>query len=685
MNTLIRLIFLAVLLTPFMGKSQIDRSIRPIPGPAPKVKIGKPQTFTLENGLKVLVVEDNKLPRVSINMSMDNDPYLLGDKAGLDQLLGSLLGKGSTKTSKDSFEEEIDFMGVSLEVYENGAFASGLSRYFDKMLQMMGEASLMPNFTQEELDDERSKAIEGLKSEEKNAGAIANRVRDVLVYGRNHPFGEFVTPESLNRITLDDVKSHYNQFFVPGKAYMVVMGDVKFADVKQKVTAYFGAWKKAVPPSSSFNDPANVSKTQICFVDVPNAVQAEVSFVNSVKLTMTDPDYFASLIANEIVGGSFESYLNKTLREKKAWTYGARSSLSASKFVTSFRAGAPLKQAVLDSAVLEIMTQINKIRDEFVSTEDLELAKATFIGDFIRESAKPRSISTYALRIETQGLPKGFYEKYLENIQNVTKEDVKRASNKYFLTNNAQIIIAAKGSEVSEKLEKIGIPVFYFDKYGNPTSKPQSKQLDPSITVTTVLNSYLNAIGGIEKVKAVNSLKTFGNAQVTGAPSPIAITSTTMKNGYSMTEMGMAGMTMFKQVVTPKSGFRMQQGNKKEMDADELKNAQKNATPFRELIMLSSTDVKLIGIEKVEDVDAYVLQEGKTKYFFDVSKGYKIAQATDTDVNGESVTMWTYFKDYRVIDGIKVPFNIVQNVGFELDIQIKDAIINREVSEKDFK
>lgn len=685
MNTLIRLVILAVLLIPFIGQSQIDRSIRPTPGPAPKVKIGKPQTFTLENGLKVLVVEDNKLPRVSINMSMDNDPYLLGDKAGLDQLLGSLLGKGSTKTSKDSFEEEIDFMGVSLEVYENGAFASGLSRYFDKMLQMMAEAALMPNFTQEDLDDERSKAIEGLKSEEKNAGAIANRVRDVLVYGRNHPFGEFVTPESLNRITLDDIKSHYNQFFVPGKAYMVVMGDVKFADVKQKVTSFFGTWKKAFPPSSFLNEPAIVSKTQICFVDVPSAVQAEVSFVNSVKLTMTDPDYFASLIANEIVGGSFESYLNKTLREKKAWTYGARSSLSASKFVTSFRAGAPLKQAVLDSAVLEIITQINKIRNEFVSTEDLELAKATFIGDFIRESAKPRSISTYALRIETQGLPKDFYEKYLENIQNVTKEDVKRASNKYFLTNNAQIIIAAKGSEVIEKLEKIGIPVFYFDKFGNSTSKPQSKQLDPSITVTTVLNAYLNAIGGIEKVKAVNTLKTFGNAQVPGAPSPIAITSTAMKNGYSMTEMGMAGMTMFKQVVTPKSGFRMQQGNKKEMDAEELKNAQKNATPFRELAMLSSTEVRLIGIEKVEDVEAYVLQEGKNKYFFDVSKGYKIAQTTDTEVNGESKTMWTYYRDYRDVDGIKVPFNIVQNVGFELDIQIKDAIINREVSEKDFK
>lgn len=685
MKTFKYITVLTMMILPFIGLSQIDRSKRPAPGPAPKVKLGKPQTFTLDNGLKVLVVEDNKLPRVSINMTMDNDPHTLGNKAGLDDLMGSLLGKGSMKTSKETFEEEIDFMGATLEVFQSGAFASGLSRYFDKMLSMMAEAALMPNFTQEELDKERNKAIEGLKSEEKSAGAIAARVRDALVFGKNHPFGEFVTSESLNRITLDDVKAYYEKYFVPGKAYMVIMGDVKFNDVKQKVTQYFGAWKKAMPPTSLYVEPGNVAKTQINFVDVPNAVQAEVSFVNSVKLTMNDPDYFAVLIANEIVGGSFESYLNKTLREEKAWTYGARSSLPASKHITSFRAGAPLKQAVLDSAVLEVLAQINRIRDEFVSDEDLELAKATFIGDFIRESAKPRSISSFALRIETQGLPKDFYEKYLENIQKVTREDVKRVSNKYFLTNNARIVVAAKGSEVIDKLEKTGIPVYYFDKFGNPTEKPQTKKLDAQTTVGTVLATYFAAIGGADKVMAVNTMKTFGSASIPGAPAPLSITMTSMKSGYSMMEMAMGGMTLVKQVVTPKGGFTSQQGQKKEMEGEELKNAQKNAAPFKELQLVGNSNVKLIGIEKVEDVDAYVLQDGDKKYYYDMNKGFKVAESNEVDNEGEKMTVWTYYRDYREVDGIKVPFNIVMNIGFELDIEVKDVVINKEVSEKDFK
>ena len=684
MKSLQYILGICLLFTTMQIQAQVDRSQRPKPGPAPKVIIGKPQTFTLPNGLKVLVVEDKKLPRVSINMSMDIDPYLLGDKAGLDELLGAMLGKGSTKTKKDVFEEEIDFMGATLEIYQSGAFASGLSRYFDRLLSMMAEAALMPNFTQDELDKERNKAIEGLKTEEKSAGAIADRVRNVLVYGRNHPFGEYVTVESLNSITLDDIKAHYAKYYVPGKAYMVIMGDVNFADVKSKVTKYFAAWQKAMPPSVSFPDPANVTGTQINFIDVPNAVQAEVSFVNLVKLPMTHPDYFAVLIANEIVGGSFESYLNKTLREEKAWTYGARSSLIASKYITTFRAGAPLKQAVLDSAILEIIKQINRIRNEFVSADDLELAKATFIGDFIRESAKPRSISTFALRIETQGLPANFYEKYLENISKVTIEDVKRVSNKYFMTENARIVVAAKGSEVIDKIEKIGLPVFYFDKWGNPVSKPSTVVIPDGLTSNAVLEKYFKAIGGLDAVRAISSLKYSGTTKFEGAPMDIAVKMAYLA-GHSMIEMNMGGMALLKQVVTPKMGYVSQQGQKKLLEGEELADAQASAHPVKELVLINKKSLELVGIERIDDEDAYVLKDGKKKYYYSVKSGLKLAESTDYERNGQSGTAFTYFKDYRAVNGVLIPFNMIQDIGIELDIKFTEILMNSGVVEKDFE
>jgi predicted Zn-dependent peptidase len=667
--------------------AQIDRSKQPKAGPAPKINLKKPKTFTLDNGLKVLVVEDNKLPKMSMSLSLDNEPVALGDLAGLDDVVGAMLGKGSQKTAKDVFEEEIDFIGATMELYGSGGYASGLSRYTDKLMSMMAEAALLPNFTQEELDKERNKIIEGLKTEEKSAGSIASRVRNVLVYGKNHPFGEFVTEESLNRITLADVQKYYETYFVPGKAYMIVTGDVKFNEVKQKVTQYFGTWKKAMPPKANMPAIKNVDKTQIDFVDVPNAVQAEVSFVNTVELRMTDPDYFPVLIANEIVGGSFESYLNKTLREEKAWTYGARSSLSASKYTTTFRAGAPLKQAVLDSAVLEILTQINRIRTNPVTQDELDLAIATFVGDFIRESAKPRSVSGFALRIETQGLPANFYEKYLENISKVSIKDVQRVANKYFLTNQARIVIAAKGSEVADKIENIGLPVFYYDRFGNPTEKPKAAVLDASVTKEMVLNNYINSIGGAAKLNEIKTIKKEGSAAFPGAPMPISVEMANMK-GYSLMKMSMGGMVLAKTIVNPQNAYISQQGQRKDMEGDELKEANEQAAElFVELAMLNDREVILVGIENIDGADAYVLQKGDKKYFYDVKTGLKIAVSTDFDRDGQAGTTFTYFKDYQALNGVLFPYNIIQDLGngMKLDIEITEILINEDVSDEDFE
>ena len=159
------IIILSSLFLTFMTQAQDDRQ-QPKPGPAPSIKIKKPETFSLPNGLKVLVVEDHKLPRVSYNLTLDNAPYAEGDKKGVDELTSSLIGNGSTKTSKDAFNEEIDFLGANINFYSSGASASGLSKHSKRILELLAEGSLMPNFTQEEFDKEKDKLIEGLKTQE---------------------------------------------------------------------------------------------------------------------------------------------------------------------------------------------------------------------------------------------------------------------------------------------------------------------------------------------------------------------------------------------------------------------------------------------------------------------------------------------------------------------------------------
>lgn len=663
----------------FQASAQIDRSQQPKPGPAPAISLGKPQTFTLPNGLKVMVVEDNKLPRVSVNLTIDNDPFAEGEKNGVAALTGALIGEGTTKTPKDKFNEEVDFMGVSLNFSSSGAYAYGLSRYFSRLVEMMSEGALMPNFNQTELDKQRDQMIEGLKADEKSASSIARRVANALSYGTNHPFGEYMTEESLKRVTLNDVRLHYNKFFVPQNAYLIVIGDVKFDDVKKQITKHFGKWKKAKAPSISYSDPSNVQFTQINMIDVPNAVQAEVIFMNTARLKMSDADYFPVLIANEILGGSFDSYLNYTLREVKAWTYGARSGIGASKNITSFRASASLKMATVDSAVVEIVNQVNRIRKEKVSDEDLANAKAAYVGSFVRNFAKPETVSRYALLTLTQNLPADFYEKYLAKINAVTKEDVMRVANKYFMADNARIIVAAKASEAAPKLEATGIPVLYFDKWGNRTEKPQPKAVGADMSVNTVLNNFIKAAGG-DKVKTVNSLFYSGSASVPGAPAPLSYTNKLAK-GQMLLELSMGAMSIMKQVINKDKGYMIQQGQRIELTDEMLGQYKSSANPFPEIYMLDNKDLSIAGIETFDGADAIGVKNGDVISYYDTKTHLKVADVVSSPMGTQS----TFYKDYREVNGVKVPFLTIMSVGMDIEIKMNDVKVNEGVSEADFK
>jgi len=157
---------------------------QPKPGASPTVKIGKPQSFTLQNGLKVMVVENHKLPRVSYTLSLDNAPYNEGSKKGISEITSELIGSGSAKISKDAFNEEIDFLGADINFSNSGANASGLSKYSNRILELMVDGALNSVFTQEEFDKVKTKLIEALKTQEKSVPAVADRVQNVLAFGK---------------------------------------------------------------------------------------------------------------------------------------------------------------------------------------------------------------------------------------------------------------------------------------------------------------------------------------------------------------------------------------------------------------------------------------------------------------------------------------------------------------------
>ncbi|MBT2162746.1 M16 family metallopeptidase [Zobellia barbeyronii] len=687
-NIFTTLFFLAFAL---VAEAQVDRTQMPEAGPAPEINLKDPQTFELRNGLKVLVVENHKLPRVSIQLSIDNPPVLEGAKAGVSTLTGSLLGKGSKNIKKDDFNEEVDFLGARINFGSQSAFASSLSKYFPRILELMADAGLNPNFTQVEFDKEKQKILTGLKSEEKSVTAISGRVGLALAYSKKHPYGEFMTEESINKVTLTDVIQFYEDYFVPANAYLVVVGDIKFDDVKTLVEEQFTPWTKAVPPSFGFSKPADAQYAQINFVDVPNAVQSEITVENLVSLQKKDPDYLSALMANEILGGGGEGRLFLNLREDKAYTYGSYSSLGNDKYVPArFRATASVRNAVTDSSVVEILKEIERIRTEPVTKEELENTKAKYTGRFVMALEDPSTIADYALEIETENLPKDFYKTYLEKINAITIEDVQQAAQKYIKPDNVRIVVAGKGSEVLGNLENVTfkgrkVPIKYFDKYANATEKQDYNTSVPTdVTANTVLNKYIEAIGGKEKLEAVTSYSLLAEAELQGMKLNLEVKKT--NKDQFMQDVKMSGNSMSKQVFNGDKGYMVMQGQKKDMGPDEIEKVKGESAPFPELNYLN-TDITLEGTESIDGKKAYKLKISEEKTaFYDVETGLKVQEATTAEMGGQSITSIINYLDYKEVSGIQFPFTMAQTVGPQsFEFKVSEIKVNEGTSDTDFE
>ncbi|NQX85659.1 MAG: insulinase family protein [Flavobacteriaceae bacterium] len=689
MNTKIS-ILIALFLMSVGAHAQIDRSKQPQSGPAPKISLQTPKEFTLSNGLKVLVVENHKLPRVSFSLTIDNAPITEGDKAGVSGILGAMLGNGTATISKDNFNEEVDFLGARMSFSSNGGYASGLSKYSERILELMADAAIHPLLTEEEFKKERDKQLEGLKSQKKSVDAVASRVRKALSYGPHHPYGEYITETTLNAITLDNVNAFYQKHFNPNNAYLVVIGDVKYNKIKKLIKTHFEKWNSgaAVKTNVPQANP-NVQYTQISFVDMPNAVQSNINLVNNITLKMSDPDYHAALIANKIFGGGFNSYLNMNLREAHGWTYGARSSVRPDKYVGQFRAGAQVRNTVTDSAVIETLKEIKRIKAEKVTEEALANAKAKYVGDFVLALEKPQTLARYALNIKINNLPSDFYETYLAKINAVTTDDVLRVANTYFKAENARFIVVGKGADVLENLEKTGIPIKYYDAYGAPVAKPEfSKPIPQGVTAQSIIDNYITAIGGKQNLEKVNTVWTTANVTIEGAPFKPVATLKQMAPNKEYMDMKIEGMgAVMKQAFNGTSGYMEQQGQKRPMP-EEMIAQQKNKHIFPELTY-ADAKLTLERLTTINGNDVYeikVEKDGKSALrYYNAENNLLVRTEKTEDQGGNAITTIMDFDKYSPVNGVQFPYYFMQKAGSQTIIfNVSNVKVNDGVVAEDF-
>ena len=670
--------------------AQIDRTKQPDSGPDPEIKFGTPKTFKLKNGIQVLVVEDDKLPVVTYSLRIDRNPILDGEKVGVSTLLSAMLGNGTTTIPKDEFNEEVEFLGASVSVTFSGGSANTLTKNNSRVLELWSDAIINPLLTEEEFDKEKAKLLESLKADINNIDAISSRVSSALSYGKNHPYGEFTTEQTIENVTFQDVIEYHEKYNIPNNAYIVVVGDVKAKELKAVLKEKFEPWKKGklpVNPEPVYTE--NVGLTEINFIDVPSATQSTVIFTNNTPLKQTDEDYFAALLANQVLGGGSEGYLFKNLRDDNGWTYGSYSGLGSNRYgVSRFTAEAKVRNAVTDSTVTEIVKEISRIRTENVDPQRLKDVKAAYLGNFIFSTERASTVANFALGQKLNNLPDDYYETFIENINKVTAQDLKKAANKYFKLGNTRIIIVGRGSDVVSGLEEIGFPINYFDKFANPIAKPIfNKAIPEGLTATDVINNYIIAVGGKSNLESVNTVIMKADVTIPGAPfAPQATMRQKLPNKSSFViEVNMQGqkMTLSKTTFDGERGYSEMQGQKVEFDEKQLNENKKIKGIFEELYF-KAEELELVSINSVNFQDAYkvkVTVDGKQSHrYYSVESGLLLSKE-DTDDNNNVVT--TNYGDYQSVQNVMFPF-YMELPAQKLEFKTSSIEINKEIKDSSF-
>ncbi len=672
---------------------QIDRTKAPEPAKAPAINIGKYDKFELDNGLRVIVVQHTKLPRVSFQLTVDFLPPLENQAVGTAKLAAELMKTGTTTRTKGQIDEAIDFIGADFSTQTDGFYASSLSRHTEKLLEIVADVFFNPSYSQTELDKIKKKAISGLAAQKSDANAISGNVGAVLRNGKSHPYAEIATEETYEAVTTEMCRAYIEKHFKPNAAYLVIVGDITPDYAKKLAEKYFGAWKKGSIPSYTYTQPALPNGNTVAFSDKPGAVQSLISITFPLEYNLKQEDYIAASIMNSILGGGgFSARLFQNIRESKGYTYGAYSRLNPDVLTASFSAGASVRNSVTDSAITEFLYEIRRIRENLVTDEELQLTKNFVTGNFARTLEQPQTIARFALNIERFKLPADFYQTYLEKVNAITKEDIKKAAEKYLHPDNAYIIVVGNKDEVVDKLKPFAAngKISYYDNYGRPVS--DSKPIPAGVTPESVINKYIMAIGGLKAIKKVKDITTKMDGTVQGMD--IQMTVQRKAPNKSLTSITAGVMVLQKQVFDGTRGFSSGMQGNNEITGEELEDLKLESnmfieTKYKEL----GYKLLLVSIEEVNGELAYKLEvtspRGAKSYdYFSIASGFKLQSVKTKNVPqaGGEIAVTATFSDYKNAGGIKVPYTLSQSMGMQdLKWKVNAVLINQKLKDSDFK
>jgi len=447
------------------GVSQSSASGTVVKGRAPvakeilHVRFPKPQSFKLKNGLSVYVLEDHRVPIIRLSLQL-RAGSVYEAKAGVAAATASLLTEGTQSQSFAQISDETESSGTSLNASAGLDTATlttaGLSESTDALLALMADVLLHPSFPADRLDRFRIVQRNGLSQRRSNPTAMIAELQNQVFYGGTKFARSAPTGPEIQAISRDDLVQFYDQFYRPGGAILGVTGDVDTKQLKTKLELALADWKAGTQiaelPKAEFQ-PKSVA--HIYLIDRPGSAQSVLQF-GSLGVKQNDPDFIALTVANRVLGGGSAGRLFQNIRERKGYTYGAYSSLSAGKWPGIWGANASVRTEVTEPAIGEFFFEFKRLQNEPVPAEELALAKRSLVGGFARTLESNDGILARTLELVQNDLPANYWDTYPKLIEAVTPADIMRVARKYLGGGNIQLSVVGERKRIETGMAKYG-------------------------------------------------------------------------------------------------------------------------------------------------------------------------------------------------------------------------------------
>lgn len=458
----------------------LDRNTVPPAGKAPEVQVPDYWEGEWTNGIQLIGTKTEEIPAVSLRLELHGGQlYDPPGKSGLGSLTAALLNEATEDHSAPEMAAELEKLGSSISISsgEQSTVVSlwSLTKNLAPTLDLLEEKLFRSAFAQEDFERLKKQAIESTKAREQQPQGMASLAFNTLLHGQGHiltpPSSGW--PETLEAITLDDIKAHYNTYYVPDHAELVVVGDLD-RPTAEGMLGFLRKWKpKGIAKVDIPGLPA-VQQTTVHIMDKPGAPQSEIRMGYPTDLRY-DPTgtYYKAQLLNYPLGGAFNSRINLNLREDKGYTYGARSGFNSDHSTGFFTASASVKAEHTAEAVHEFLKELQAYQREGITPEELQFTKAAIGRSEALQYETLRQKAGFLDRIISYGLDPNYKEDQRQLLQSMTEAELDQLAKQYIRPDKMVILVVGNMAQYRDSLEALGLPIVELDARGNEMTTPK--------------------------------------------------------------------------------------------------------------------------------------------------------------------------------------------------------------------